>query len=578
MSTELVDSVQGALDVSRPEFAATVEREAEKLEAELREGTFDNPQAIVGLEYELDGIDESETALKRVPRPSLDRSCFEGELGLHNAELHTNPQPLNEFGLRAQLTEAQARIEVGQTKTQAEQITLVSDGLWTIPPVGESAQTYLTDGVERDGMRVTTNMADSTRYQAMANADGYEPTMDVETPHVDFAADVVLPESLTTAIQPHYQVPQAIDLPEHFRYALRVAGPLFALGVNSPFFPPELYETDDPGAVLADHWMENRIPVFEGVFNPCDGPATVRFLRDFETVSEAVERVAADPPLVPMTAEPTGRFDGEFRHFEHEHGSFWRWVRPVFDGATRSSANARIEFRSLPGQSTVRDSLAFVAAFAGLMESLPRREHPVRALDWETARENFCAVMADGLDADLWWITGGGEDTADTETVTTELLDYARDGRQLCGLSESEAEEYLAPLRFRIDEAVTPAGWMHEQVRRRVRTVRRSRRPSTGCRPSTSADSRRRSSAGRSATDWTGRFRPTGAPFRSYRPFARVSATISRESEAADDSVVSPARRAQPTEVETNHLNASGLNFLKQLGVGLLLTVHTFRQ
>jgi hypothetical protein len=468
MSTELVHSVREALDVSHEEFTETVAREAEKLEAELREGAFDNPQAIVGLEYELYGVDESEATLKRVPRPLLDLISFEGELGLHNAELHTNPQPLNEFGLRAQMTEAQARVEAARAKTKAEQIALVSDGFWTIPPVGESARTYLTDSVERDGVRVTTNMADATRYQAMANADAYEPRMHVETPHIDFSTDVVMPESLTTSIQPHYQVPHALDLPEHFRYAIRVAGPLLALGVNSPFFPAELYETDDPDAVLADHWMENRIPVFEDVVNPLDAPDKVRFPRDVETVAEAVERIAEDPPLVPMTVEPSGRFDDEFRHFEHKHGSFWRWIRPVFDGVTPSSAHARIDFRPLPGQPTVWDSLAFVAAFAGLMESLPRREHPVQALDWETARENFYAAMADGLDADLRWIAADGEEATDAEAILTELLDYARDGLRLRGLSESDADEYLAPLRVRIAEGVTPARWKHEEVRRRV--------------------------------------------------------------------------------------------------------------
>jgi hypothetical protein len=72
MSTELVHSVREALDVSHEEFTETVAREVEKLEAELREGAFDNPQAIVGLEYELYGVDESEATLKRVPRPLLD--------------------------------------------------------------------------------------------------------------------------------------------------------------------------------------------------------------------------------------------------------------------------------------------------------------------------------------------------------------------------------------------------------------------------------------------------------------------------------------------------------------------------
>jgi len=101
MSTELVDSVQEARTVSRDEFAATVEREAEDLKAEIEDGTFDNPQAIVGLEYELYGVDEDAATLRRMPRPLLELVNFEGELSLHTAEFHTNPQPLNGYGLRA---------------------------------------------------------------------------------------------------------------------------------------------------------------------------------------------------------------------------------------------------------------------------------------------------------------------------------------------------------------------------------------------------------------------------------------------------------------------------------------------
>jgi len=33
------------------------------------------------------------------------------------------------------------------------------------------------------------------------------------------------------------------------------------------------------------------------------------------------------------------------------------------------------------------------------MQALPQQEHPVIGLDWETARDNFYAAVAGGLDA-----------------------------------------------------------------------------------------------------------------------------------------------------------------------------------
>ncbi|MFB6122320.1 MAG: hypothetical protein ABEJ78_02535 [Haloferacaceae archaeon] len=467
VADELISGIERVRTVDRDEFDAQVEAEASRLKADVRDGVFDNPQAIVGLEYELYAVARDDATLRRIPRQLLELIGFEKELGLHNAEMHTSPQPLNAYGLAAQLAEVQARLDAALTKTAAEDIRLVSDGLWTLSPRGESATTYLTSSVETEGVRLMPNVSDDVRYQAMVNGE-YTPQASVETPTATLSTDVVTPESLATSIQPHYQVAHAPDLSETFAYAVRVAGPLLALGVNSPFFPPELYDDSDPERVLAEGWAENRVPVFEGVMNAAEGERKVRFPRDFATVEEAIDRIAADRPVVPATVDADGRFDDRYRHLRHKHGTFWRWVRPVFDGATRSGANARIEFRALPAQPTVRDNVAFVAAFAGLMESLPRRKHPVSTLDWEVARENFYAAMRDGLDADLRWITANGEETTETEAIIDELLEHARDGLAIRGLSRGESSRHLDVLRRRLSRGRTPASWKRERVRRAV--------------------------------------------------------------------------------------------------------------
>jgi hypothetical protein len=257
----------------------------------------------------------------------------------------------------------------------------------------------------------------------------------------------------------------------YFRYALRVAGPLLALGVNSPFLPPKLYDDVSADEILSNAHMENRIHVFESVMNPrtdADKQPKVRFPPDFETVDEAIDDIATDACIVPMNLDRGNRFDDAFVHLRHKHGSYWRWIRPVFDGASRSAANARIEFRPLPGQPTVRDAVAFEAAFAGLMESLPRREHPVRTLEWEQAEANFYSAVRNGLDADMRWLTSAGVETADVEEICAECLEFARDGLELRGFSTQEARRYLRPLRQRLDQQTSPARWQHDHVRESV--------------------------------------------------------------------------------------------------------------
>ncbi|WP_276273464.1 hypothetical protein [Haloarcula litorea] len=469
-ASELAAAVAEALAVDAESFHASAREEAERLKEEVRSGTFDNTEAIVGMELELYAVDDQTDALRRVPRQLLELVGFEKELGLHNAEMQTSPQPLNEHGLATQRAELKASLLPAERRLGNEGIRLVADGMWTVPPNGETAGDYLSDSVEHDGIRLATNMSDSVRYHTMANTD-YPARFELDAPHVLMEADTVMPESLITSIQPHYQIPHAPDLPEYFSYALRIAGPVLALGVNSPFFPPDLYDDAPDAEIVEDARMENRVGVFESVLNPPEDdptPPKVCFPPDFETVEDAIDDIVADDTIVPMDLQSGTRFDDDFVHVRHKHGSYWRWVRPVFEGPTRSAANARIEFRPLPAQPTVDDAVAFEALFAGLMESLPRLEHPVQSMDWATAEENFYAATRDGLRADIEWITVDGATTTSTDELYGELFELAREGLEASGLSTEEAHEYIRPLRERVDRRLTPARWKHDYVRRRV--------------------------------------------------------------------------------------------------------------
>jgi glycerol-3-phosphate dehydrogenase len=98
------------------------------------------------------------------------------------------------------------------------------------------------------------------------------------------------------------------------------------------------------------------------------------------------------------------------------------------------------------------------------MVTLPRVEHPVRGLDWETARENFYAASREGLAADIEWITTDGATTTATDRIYSELFEAAREGLESQGLSTEQARRYVRPLRERADRRMTPARWKHDHV------------------------------------------------------------------------------------------------------------------
>ena len=109
-----------------------------------------------------------------------------------------------------------------------------------------------------------------------------------------------------------------------------------------------------------------------------------------------------------------------------------------------------------------------MAVFAGLLESLPRREHPVFDQPWKSAEANFYRAVRDGLEADLKWVTADGTETTDTEELYAELFELARDGLELRGFDAAEANRYIQPLRERVDRRMTPARWKHDRVRERM--------------------------------------------------------------------------------------------------------------
>jgi len=461
-----IDQLKTSKELDVDAFDDRVREEAAVIEENLAAGTFDTDQVTIGLEYEFYAVDDETARIRRVPRALLGTLGFDKELGLHNAELNASVQPCNRAGLEALAKEVEAKLTALHDRAAEHGIRFVSDGMWTVGPEYHAADAYLTEATHEEGLTLGVNVSNAVRYHAFGSMEGTQAIGGrVELPGATIEADSAEPVSLTTSIQPHYQPRRAADLPAVHGIALRLAGPLLALAVNSPFFPPELYDDDPTRDLLttATH-DENRIHVYEGIMNPADGPTKVRFPRDIETPEDALERVVEDAVLVPAEIGAGERFDDAFVHFRHKHGSYWRWVRPVFDGASEDDASARIEFRPIAGQPTVADTLSIVAAFVGATTELHEADHPVRELAWTDARDNFYAAASDGLNADLAWITTDGERTTDVDRLYADLFDAATAGLERHGVPRDRAADWIDPLRRRVDQRLTPAAWKRRTV------------------------------------------------------------------------------------------------------------------
>ncbi len=267
---------------------------------------------------------------------------FEGEankeLGLHNAEVNTEPNSFDQTGMEVQTTAVEMQTKQARQQASKHNCELVLDAMWTIPPE-EGSEQYLSAHETNDGVVLADNMRQAPRYVALDNEalDHAGGSIDLDVPGHSGSFPTILFESLATSIQPHLQVPDAEAFPEYYNAAIRTLGPLLALSVNSPFLPADMYDDTDGEWLCDNTHHELRIAAFEQSVNTSENPK-VRVPRDLDDTTDVVGRVVDDDLFAPFLREflhddERTAFEDEFWEFDHKRGTYWRWLRCVVGGA-----------------------------------------------------------------------------------------------------------------------------------------------------------------------------------------------------------------------------------------------------
>jgi len=420
-------------------------------------------------------MDPEEWTGRLTPLPD---ALFDGEankeLGVHNAEVNTEPDSFDETGLEIQTTAVEMGVEQARRQASTHNCELVLDAMWTIPPEAGS-ETYLSAHETRDGVVVADNMRPAPRYVALDNevlshAGGSIP---FEVPGYEGAFPTILFESLATSIQPHLQVPDGDAFPAYYNAAIRTLGPLLALSTNSPFLPADLYEDVDGEWLCANTHHELRIAAFEQSVNTGANPK-VRVPRDIDATPEVVDRVVEDDLFGPFLREWLHDDDREGLHdgiweFDHKRGTYWRWLRCVVGGDPVGDAvgerSLRIEYRPLPTQPHPKDLIGLQVLTVGLIRGLVAADHPLAELPWREAERSFYNAARDGPEADLSWVTVHGERTTDHDVIYDEVFEFARQGLAAQEISADRIDEYLDPIERRYEAGETPSTWKIDRVR-----------------------------------------------------------------------------------------------------------------
>jgi hypothetical protein len=465
-------------DSTLEEFRSRTREQAEKLREMLKSGEFENQDFTIGLELEAYAVDE-EGHVAVISDEVLDQAPFAPELGMHNAELNTDPDVLDPEGLRDQSDELESLFSEANRFLSSHGMRLTLDSVWTLHP--EDGEEFLKAVQEHGDHSFAENMRSATRYHILNNAitEHHDGGIEFDVPGASQVFPSMLFECLATSLQPHLQVPLPERFAEYFNAANRTMAPVLALTTNSPFLPPELYnDYDDPRDLVEESLHELRVPIFERSVNPGSdyGEKKVRFPRDLESTEELFEAVAEDhtydPALSEWREEKEG-FRSEFWEWNYQRKTFWRWNRPVVGGEPVEGAcderSLRLEYRPVPTQPSVKDILSVQALVVGAVHGIVEEKHPVAEVDWSRSKSSFYDVVEDGLNAELAWKSPEHGRTSDQETVFEELFGLAEAGLADRGVPQKQIDELLQPMKVRWRKGMTPSTWKKREVMNRLR-------------------------------------------------------------------------------------------------------------
>ena len=452
----------------RTRYRQKVRRCLDVFEQMLRESRFDFAKPLIGLEVELNLVDDHGDPTMRNAQVlnAIADPDFQTELGQFNIEINVPPRPFAGSSL-GELEET-LRTDLNHAETSARRVGARLMMIGILP-------TLTAEHVSIDAL--TANPRYQLLNEQIFAARGEDVTLDIAGDEgLATTADSIAPEAACTSVQCHLQVSPE-TFPAHWNAAQAIAGVQVALGANSPFlFGRRL-------------WRETRIALFDQATDTRSEELKEQGVRPrvwfgeqwitsvFDLLEENVRYFPALLPICndedPVEVIGRGGVPG-LAELRLHNGTIYRWNRPVYD-TIGDLPHLRVENRVLPAGPTVADTLANAALYYGLVKVLAEDDRPVWSrMSFAAAEENFQAGARHGIDASTFW-PGLGE-VPTTELVLRRLLPMAADGLSRWGVDAGVAYRLLGILEQRCLLHRNGAEWQVQTVRA-LEDERNLRRP-----------------------------------------------------------------------------------------------------
>lgn len=318
------------------------------------------------------------------------------------------------------------------------------------------------------------NMTPIQRYFVLNEAivESRKQEFDIKIKGIDelnILHDSVMLEGCNTSFQMHLQV-NPDNFVENYNWAQAISGPILSACTNSPLlFGKELW--DETRIALFTQSVDTRANSF--LLN--QKQSRVSFGNNWETgtiadifkdnVSRFRSLVTSEYLKDSVEMLEKGQIP-QLMALSLHNGTVYRWNRVCY-GVGNGKPHLRIENRYIPSGPTIKDEIANMVFWVGVMLGKPKRYNKIHEkMDFKDVKSNFFNAARYGMSTQFLW---DGRYITSHELISKKLLPMARKGLNKAGISKKDTDYYLSIIEQRITSH-NGSEWMSKRYRNLLKT------------------------------------------------------------------------------------------------------------
>ncbi|WP_299548989.1 CBS domain-containing protein [Seonamhaeicola sp.] len=365
---------------------------------------------------------------------------FTTEIGNYNLEINLDTQNLGGECFSKIHKQLESLLEKAKESASKKGIKIVLTGILPSLTVKNADEQNMTE-VERYAV-----LNDAIKSHRRQNFDIHIKGVD----ELNLLHDSVMLEGCNTSFQMHLQLGPK-NFVDNYNWAQAISGPVLSACTNSPLlFGKEL-------------WSETRIALFT---QSVDTRANSFLLNEKQSrvsfgskwLTGAITDIFKDNISRFRSFLTTGFIkdsvqmlnNGEMpklRALGLHNGTVYPWNRVCY-GVIDGKPNLRIENRYIPSGPTIKDEIANLMFWVGVMLGKPKQYNNIHEKwDFKDVKTNFFNAARYGMATQFYW---NGKYISSYDLIVNELLPMAYKGLYKYGVSPQDAEYYLKIIKNRV--------------------------------------------------------------------------------------------------------------------------------